>query len=60
MSKKKIENKTFVISGRTHGMTVQAASPIAATLLFIEEYPDEEIDLMQLQTADGLEIVESK
>lgn len=49
----KKKTKTFVISGRTHGMTVQAVSVIDATTQFVEQYPDEEIDLIQEQTADG-------
>lgn len=49
----KKKSKTFVISGRTHGMTVQAVSVIDATTQFVEQYPDEEIDLIQEQNADG-------
>jgi hypothetical protein len=60
MSRTKQVTKTFVISGRTHGMTIEATTPIHATALWCEKYPDEEIDLMQVQTAEGLEIVNDK
>jgi len=49
---KKTKGK-YLITGRTHGMTVQAVSAIDATSQFIEVHPDEEIDLIQVENADG-------